>query len=151
MSPGKSMMNQMKTAVATPDAPPALGPYSQGVKVGDTVYVSGQLPMDAKSGQIIAGDIAVQAERVLLNIREILEEAGCSLSDVVKVTIYMKDLANFAEVNRIYAMFFPNTEHNPTVPPARSTVEVSRLPRDAEIEMDAIAVISPGYVDSELY
>jgi 2-iminobutanoate/2-iminopropanoate deaminase len=145
------MNNHSKTAIATPDAPPALGPYSQGIRVGDTIYVSGQLPLDPKSGQIVAGDITEQTERVLLNIREILEEGEASLSDVVKVTIYLKDLGNFAEVNRVYAMFFPNTEHNPAVPPARSTVEVSRLPREAEIEMDAIAVVMPGYVDPEVY
>jgi 2-iminobutanoate/2-iminopropanoate deaminase len=144
-------MRHEKIAIATPDAPPALGPYSQGIRVGDTIYVSGQLPLDPKTGQIIAGSIAEQTERVLLNIREILEEGEASLSDVVKITIYLKDLGNFAEVNRVYAVFFPNTEHTPSLPPARSTVEVSRLPREAEIEMDAIAVVMPGYVDSELY
>jgi 2-iminobutanoate/2-iminopropanoate deaminase len=145
------MKSTSKTAIATPDAPPALGPYSQGIRVGDTIYVSGQLPLDPKTGQIVAGSIAEQTERVMLNIREILEEGEASLNDVVKVTIYLKDLGNFAEVNRVYGVFFPNTEHNPTLPPARSTVEVSRLPREAEIEMDAIAVVMPGYVDSEIY
>lgn len=145
------MRTNSKAAIATPDAPPALGPYSQGVKVGDTIYVSGQLPLDPKTGQIVAGDIAAQTERVLLNIREILEEAESSLNDIVKVTIFLKDLGSFAEVNRVYQLFFPNTEYNAMVPPARSTVEVSRLPREAEIEMDAIAVIAPGYVDSEIF
>ena len=144
-------MQNMKTAIATPDAPPALGPYSQGVKVGDSIYVSGQLPMDPKSGQLVSGGIGAQTEQVLLNIREILEEAQSSLKDVVKITIFLKDLSDFAEVNRVFALFFPNSEFSPIVPPARSTVEVSRLPRDAEIEMDAIAVISGGYVDSEIY
>jgi len=141
----------MKTAIATPDAPPALGPYSQGVKVGDSIYVSGQLPINPKTGQIVSGGIGAQTERVLLNIREILEEAEASLKDVVKITIFLKDLENFAEVNRVYELYFPNTEFNPIVPPARSTVEVARLPRDAEIEMDAIAILSGGYVDSEIY
>ena len=145
------MKHQSKTAIATPEAPPALGAYSQGIRVGDTVYVSGQLPLDPKTGQIVAGDIAAQTERVLLNIREILEEGEASLNDVVKITIYLKDLGNFGEVNRVYSLFFPNTEYNSSVPPARSTVEVSRLPREAEIEMDAIAVVAPGYVDPELY
>jgi 2-iminobutanoate/2-iminopropanoate deaminase len=145
------MKNLTKTVIATPGAPPALGPYSQGIRVGDTIYVSGQLPLDPKTGQIVPGDIGAQTERVLLNIREILEEGEASLNDVVKITIYLKDLGNFSEVNQVYALFFPNTEHNPTLPPARSTVEVSRLPREAEIEMDAIAVVSPGYVDPELY
>jgi len=144
-------MQNMKTAIATPDAPPALGPYSQGVKVGDFVFVSGQLPIDPKSGQIISGGIGAQTEQVLLNIREILEEGQSSLKDVAKITIYLKDLAHFAEVNRVYELFFPNNEFNPIVPPARSTVEVSRLPRDAEIEMEAIAILSGGYIDSEIY
>jgi 2-iminobutanoate/2-iminopropanoate deaminase len=145
------MKERMKTAIATPEAPPALGPYSQGVRVGDTIYVSGQLPLDPKSGQMVSGGIGAQTERVLLNIREILEEGGSSLSDIVKITIFLKDLGNFAEVNEVYGMFFPNTEYNSSVPPARSTVEVSRLPRDADIEMDAIAVIAPGYTDSEIF
>ena len=145
------MSSNMKTAIATPDAPPALGPYSQGVKVGDSIYVSGQLPINPKTGQIVSGGIGAQTERVLLNIREILEEAEASLKDVVKITIFLKDLENFAEVNRVYELYFPNTEFNPIVPPARSTVEVARLPRDAEIEMDAIAILSGGYVDSEIY
>ena len=145
------MKSNMKTAIATPDAPPALGPYSQGVKVGDSIYVSGQLPIDSKTGRIVSGGIGAQTEQVLLNIREILEQAEASLKDVVKITIFLKDLENFAEVNRVYGLFFPNTEFAPMVPPARSTVEVSRLPRDAEIEMDAIAILSGGYIDSEIY
>ena len=145
------MKSNLKTAIASPDAPPALGPYSQGVKVGDTIYVSGQLPIDPKTREIVGGGIAAQTEQVLLNIREILEEGGASLGDIVKVTIFLRDLSSFAEVNRVYEIFFPNTEFDPIVPPARSTVEVSRLPRDAEIEMDAIATISGKYVDSEIY
>jgi 2-iminobutanoate/2-iminopropanoate deaminase len=145
------MKSNLKTAIATPDAPPALGPYSQGVKIGDTIYVSGQLPIDPRTREIVSGGIAAQTEQVLLNIREILEEGEASLGDIVKVTIFLRDLSNFAEVNRVYEIFFPNTEFDPQVPPARSTVEVSRLPRDAEIEMDAIAVISGRYVDSEIY
>jgi 2-iminobutanoate/2-iminopropanoate deaminase len=145
------MRSNLKTALATPDAPPALGPYSQGVKVGDTIYVSGQLPIDPKTGHIVSGGIAVQTEQVLLNLRAILEEGEASLQDVVKVTIFLKDLSHFGDVNRIYEMYFPNTDFNPSVPPARSTVEVSRLPREADIEMDAIAVISGGYIDPELY
>jgi 2-iminobutanoate/2-iminopropanoate deaminase len=145
------MKGNLKTAIATPDAPPALGAYSQGVKVGDTIYVSGQLPIDPKTREIVSGGIAAQTEQVLLNIREILEEGSASLGDIVKVTIFLRDLSNFAEVNRVYEIFFPNTEYDPQVPPARSTVEVSRLPRDAEIEIDAIATISGRYVDSEVY
>ncbi len=145
----------MKQIIATVDAPPAIGPYAQGVKVGDTIYVSGQLPIDPKSGRLITGSIAAQTERVLLNIRAIIEEAEASMDDVVKITIYLKDLSNFEEVNRVYTLFFPWTD-DPTslsqsLPPARSTVEVSRLPKDADIEMDAIAVASHGYIDPELY
>jgi 2-iminobutanoate/2-iminopropanoate deaminase len=145
------MRNNSKTAIATPDAPPALGPYSQGVRVGDTIYVSGQLPLDPRTGQVVAGDISAQTERVLLNIREILEEGESSLNDVVKITIYLRDLGDFAEVNRVYQLFFPNNEFNSTVPPARTTIEVTRLPREAEICMDAVAIIAPGYVDPEIY
>lgn len=145
------MKFNMKTAIATPDAPPALGPYSQGVKIGDTIYVSGQLPIDPKTGQLVSGGIGAQTEQVLLNIREILEEGEASLSDIVKVTIYLRDLSNFAEVNRVYELFFPNTDFDPQVPPARSTLEVSRLPRDAEIEMDAVAINGGTYIDPEMY
>ena len=143
-------MNQ-KQIIATADAPPALGPYAQGIKIGDTVYVSGQLPVDPRTRQLIGGTIAAQTERVLLNIRAILEEGGASLDDVVKITIFLKDLSHFDEVNKVFAMFFPIGENSRSLPPARSTVEVARLPRDAAIEMDAIAVISSGYVDLEIF
>lgn len=141
----------MKQVLATPDAPPALGPYAQGVKVDKTVYVSGQLPIDPRTGKIVEGSIAVQAERVLRNMQAILEEGEALLEDVVKVTIYLKDLSNFDEVNRIYAIFFNCNDNSHCLPPARATVEVSRLPKDAEIEMDCIAVISGGYKDIESY
>jgi len=142
---------QTKSIVASPEAPPALGPYSQAVKVNDTVYVSGQLPIDPKTGQLVDGGIEAQTERVLLNIRSILEEGEASLQDVVKVTIFLNDLGDFAAVNRIYELFFPTNDHSSSLLPARSTVEVSRLPRGAGIEMDAIAVIGGSYIDSELY
>jgi 2-iminobutanoate/2-iminopropanoate deaminase len=145
----------VKQIIATVDAPPAIGPYAQGVKVGDMVFVSGQLPVDPKSGRLVTGSIAAQTERVLMNIRAIIEEAEASMEDIVKITIYLKDLSNFDEVNRVYQLFFPYSDDpnslSQSLPPARATVEVSRLPKDADIEMDAIAVISHGYVDSELY
>jgi len=141
----------MKQILATPDAPPALGPYAQGVKVDKTIYISGQLPLDPKTGKLVEGSIAVQTERVLRNLQAILEEGEALLEDVVKVTIYMKDLSNFDEVNRVYALFFNCNDNSHCLPPARATVEVSRLPKDAEIEMDAIAVISGGYKDIEAY
>ena len=141
----------MKQAIATAEAPPAIGPYAQAIKVNDMVFVSGQLPLNPKTRQLITGDIAAQTEQVLVNIRAILEEADATLDDVVKVTIYLKDLNQFDVVNKIYAYFFPNTETSTNLLPARSTVEVSRLPRDADIEIDAIAVISKGYIAPELY
>lgn len=145
----------MKEIIATIDAPPAIGPYAQGVKAGDTIYVSGQLPIEPKTGRLISGTIAAQTERVLLNIRAIVEEGGASLEDVVKITVYLTDLDDFDEVNRIYKLFFPYSDDpnslSQSLPPARSTVEVSRLPKDAEIEMDAIAVVSHGYIDPDAY
>lgn len=141
----------MKRIIATPSAPPAIGPYAQAVKVDNMVFVSGQLPLNPKTRTLITGDIALQTEQVLLNIRAILEEADANLDDVVKITIYMTDLSKFDEVNRVYALFFPNTETSQNLLPARATVEVSRLPKDAEIEMDAIAVISREYSTPELF
>lgn len=141
----------MKKAIATPDAPPAVGPYAQAIKVDNMVFVSGQLPLNPKTRTLIVGDIAQQTEQVLLNIRAILEEADANLDDVVKVNIYLTDLEKFDEVNRVYALFFPNTETSQNLLPARATVEVSRLPKDAEIEMDAIAVISREYTTPELF
>ena len=135
----------MKTIVATADAPPAIGPYAQAVKINDTLYVSGQLPMDARTGQLVGDTIAAQTEQVLINMREILEEGGATLDHVVKVTIFLRDLNDFDEVNKTYALYFNN------LPPARSTVEVSRLPRDAAIEMDCIAVISSGGYDPDMF
>ncbi|HEX8551105.1 MAG TPA: RidA family protein [Abditibacteriaceae bacterium] len=135
----------MKTIIATADAPPAIGPYAQAVKINDTLYVSGQLPMDARTGKLVGGSISAQTEQVLINMREILEEGGAALDHVVKVTIYLRDLNDFDEVNKVYALYFNG------LPPARSTVEVARLPRDAAIEMDCIAVISAGGYDPELF
>ena len=141
----------MKQIIATPDAPPAIGPYAQAVKVDNLVFVSGQLPLNPKTRLLVTGDIGLQTEQVLLNLRAILEEAESRLDDVVKITIYMTDLNKFDEVNRVYALFFPNNPTSPNLLPARVTVEVSRLPRDAEIEMDAIAVISRDYEAAELF
>lgn len=142
---------QTKSIVASPEAPPALGPYSQAVKINDTVYVSGQLPIDPKTRQLVKGGIEVQTERVLLNIRAILEEGESSLHDVVKITIYLKNLEDFAGMNRIYELFFP-TNDDDSLLPARSTVEVSNIPKGGLLEMDAIAVIGgDNYVDTELY
>ena len=141
----------MKKVIATVDAPPVLGPYAQATKVDNTIYVSGQLPLNPDR-QMMTGSIAAQTERVLLNIQAILEEAEATLDDVMKINIYMTNLDDFDEMNRVFALFFPNSENSRRLPPARSCVEVSRLPKDAIIEMDAIAVISRGgYADIEPY
>ncbi len=136
----------MKEIIATPEAPAAIGPYAQAVKVNDMIFVSGQLPYNPKNRELIVGPIEAQTEQVLLNIRSILEEGGAHLDDVVKVTIYLQDLNNFDAMNEVYELFFPNNENSTNLLPARSTIEVSRLPRDAGIEIDAIAVISHDYV-----
>jgi len=123
----------MKHTIATPQAPKALGPYSQAVMSNGVAYLSGQIPLDPATGQIVEGDIAAQTARVLENLKAVLAACGSSLDQVLKTTVYLKDLGDFARMNEAYARYFPST------PPARSTVEVARLPRDARIEIDAIA------------
>ena len=123
----------MKTVISTTNAPAAIGPYSQAIRSGNLLFISGQIPIDPESGQLIKGDVEEQAERVLKNVKAILEAAGMRLEDVVKTTLYLKDLRNFEKVNNIYKRYFVSS------PPARSTVEVSRLPKDAEVEIEAIA------------
>lgn len=125
----------MKDRVQTENAPQAIGPYSQAVKAGGLVFASGQIPIDPATGVVIEGSIAEQTERVLNNIKAVLEAAGCSLERVVKTTVFLADLSDFGEMNEAYGRFFAD------VPPARSTVEVSRLPRDARVEIDAIALL----------
>lgn len=123
----------MHAAVSTSTAPRAIGPYSQAVRAGQFLFVSGQIPSDPASGEIIAGDAAAQTRRVLLNVGEILKAAGASYASVVRTTVFLIDLNDFAAVNDAYAAFF-------VVPyPARSTVQVARLPRDARVEIDVIA------------
>lgn len=122
----------MKEIISTLDAPEALGPYSQAVIAGDTVYVSGQLPLDPKKG-IIAEGIDAQTRQVFSNVSAILNASGCNLEHVVKVTVYLKNLADFQRMNEVYATFFT------TNCPARAAVEVSALPKGALIEVDVIA------------
>ena len=124
----------MKKNIKTADAPQAIGPYSQAVESGGFVFVSGQIPLDPASGNLIQGDIRDQTRRIMENAGKILEAAGCTLADVVKSTIYLKDMNDFSAVNEVYGGYFPSD------PPARATVEVSRLPKDAAMEMDFIAV-----------
>ncbi len=119
--------------IRTPDAPQAIGPYSQAVEAGGFVFVSGQIPIDQKTGNIVQADIKAQTKLVLENARAILSAASCPLSSVVKTTIYLKNMADFAAVNEVYGSFFPSE------PPARATVEVSRLPKDVALEMDFVA------------
>lgn len=122
-----------KKIIKTSDAPQAIGPYSQAIEAGGFVFVSGQIPLDPKTGAVAAVDIKAQAALVLENAKAILNAAGCPLSAVVKTTIYLKNMADFASVNEVYGGYFPSD------PPARATVEVSRLPKDVALEMDFIA------------
>jgi 2-iminobutanoate/2-iminopropanoate deaminase len=125
----------MKRYIATVKAPLPIGPYSQAVVNDGYVFVSGQVPFNPQTGELIEGDIALQTERVLQNISAILLEAGTSLDHVVKTTVFLADMNDFVLMNEAYGRYFK------TVPPARSTVEVSRLPRDARIEIEVIAAI----------
>lgn len=124
-----------KEIVSTDKAPKVIGPYSQAVTAGGFVYISGQIPIEPSTGKIIAGDIKQQTGKVLENLKNILEEAGSSLENVVKTTIFMRDMNHFAEINEEYEKYFKNN------PPARSCVQVEGLPRDAYIEIEAIAVL----------
>jgi 2-iminobutanoate/2-iminopropanoate deaminase len=121
----------MITTVQTKNAPSAIGPYSQAVKAGGFVFTSGQIPL-SPSGELVGNDITAQTTQVLENIKAVLEAAGVKLDDVVKTTVFLSDMGNFAAMNDVYAKYFPNS-------PARSTVEVSRLPKDVLIEIEAIA------------
>jgi 2-iminobutanoate/2-iminopropanoate deaminase len=125
----------MKDIIASEKAPKAVGPYSQAVRVGNLVFLSGQIPLDPVSGQLVEGGIQLQTERVLENIRAVLEAAGLTFENVVKTTVYLKNLADFVHMNETYAKYFSSN------PPARATVEVARLPRDVSVEIDAIAVV----------
>jgi 2-iminobutanoate/2-iminopropanoate deaminase len=123
----------MKKTIATTKAPAAIGPYSQAIEAGGFLYISGQLPIDAATGKM-SGDIGEQARTSLRNIESILQEAGLARKDVVKTTIFLKNLADFDTVNKVYGDFFEGSLF-----PARSTIEVSRLPKDASIEIEAVA------------
>ena len=123
-----------KNVIKTDNAPKAIGPYSQAVEANGFVFVSGQIPLDPKTGNLVTGDIREQTKRVMENGKVILAAAGCAMSDVVKSTIYLKNMGDFASVNEIYGSYFP------VDPPARATVEVSRLPKDVAVVMDFIAM-----------
>lgn len=123
------------TPVSTPDAPGAIGPYTQAIVAGGFVFASGQIPLDPKTGQIVEGGIAAQAHQVLQNLGAVLEAAGASYDRVVKTTVYLSDMANFPAVNEIYATYFPSPA------PARATIQAAALPRNVLVEIDLVAYI----------
>ena len=124
----------MKEILSTQAAPAAIGPYSQGVSAGGIVITSGQIPLDPATGNFVEGGVAEQTRQSLLNVQAILAAAGLTLENVVKTTVFLKDMNDFAAMNEVYATFFPSN------PPARSAVQVGKLPRDAMVEIEAIAV-----------
>jgi 2-iminobutanoate/2-iminopropanoate deaminase len=123
-----------RTVISAQDAPAAIGPYSQAVRAGDLIFLSGQLPVDPASNQIIDGDIGAMTRQIFANISAVLTAAGSSLAKVVKVTVFLADMGDFATMNAAYGEFFT------AEPPARSTVQVARLPKDARIEIEVIAL-----------
>jgi len=122
-----------KSVISTNNAPAAIGPYSQAIKVGNLVFISGQIPIIPATGEILGGDIKLQTRQALENLKHILEAAGSSLDNVVKTTVFMKDLNDYTTINDVYKEFFTNK------PPARSAVQAARLPRDVGVEIEAIA------------
>jgi 2-iminobutanoate/2-iminopropanoate deaminase len=131
----REVVYTVKQIISTNDAPKAIGPYSQGVRVGNFIFVSGQIPIDPSTGEFVSGGIAEQTERVLLNISAVLSASGTSLENVVKTTVFLADMNDFAAMNEVYAKFFSEN------PPARATVQAARLPRDAKVEIEVIAVV----------
>jgi 2-iminobutanoate/2-iminopropanoate deaminase len=123
----------MKQAISSPDAPKAIGPYSQAIRAGQLLFLSGQIPLDPASGQMIDGDISAQTKRVMENLGAVLKAAGLSFEAVVRTTIFLADMNDFAKVNEVYGTYF----NSPA--PARATVQVAQLPRGARVEIDAIA------------
>ena len=123
----------MKQAVSSDRAPKAIGPYSQAVRAGQLLFVSGQIPLDPDTGQMVAGDVAAQTRRVLENVRAVLDAANRSFADIVRTTIFLADMNDFAAVNEVYGQYFSQPY------PARATVQVARLPKDARVEIDVIA------------
>jgi len=126
----------MRQLVTAPDAPKAMGAYSPAIRAGNLLFVSGQIPVDPASGNLIEGDIAAQAEQVMRNLTALLRAAGASFTNVVRTTVYLADMNDFAGMNEVYSRYIVDP------PPARATVQVARLPRDVKIEVDAIAVLA---------
>jgi 2-iminobutanoate/2-iminopropanoate deaminase len=127
----------MKKIIATTEAPAAVGPYSQAVRIGNFVFCSGQIPLDPKSAQMVQGDIKTQTLRVMENISAVLRAEGLTFENIVKTTIFLTDLADFQTVNELYGSYFKSD------PPARSTVQVAALPKGADVEIEVIAVANP--------
>jgi 2-iminobutanoate/2-iminopropanoate deaminase len=127
-------MATSRSIVSTAEAPDAIGPYSQAIAAGNLLFCSGQIPLDPSSGQIVEGDVETQARRVLENLLAVLRAGGSSPEQVVKTTIFLADMDDFAKVNAVYGEYFSSD------PPARSTVQVARLPRDVRVEIEAIAL-----------
>ncbi len=125
----------MKEVIATDRGPKAIGPYSQAIRADGFLFVSGQIPLDPATQQLVSGDIQAQTERVLENLKGIVEAAGSSLDRVVRATVFLADMNEFAAMNEVYGRYFRSQ------PPARSTVQVSRLPRDVRVEIDVIALV----------
>ncbi|PYS74556.1 MAG: reactive intermediate/imine deaminase [Acidobacteria bacterium] len=126
----------MKVRVQTDNAPAAIGPYSQAIKAGGFVFASGQIPIDPQTGEFVAGGIGEQTEQVLKNLSAVLEAAGSSLARVVKTTVFLADMKEFASMNEVYGKFFTGE------PPARATVAAAGLPKDARVEIEAVALVS---------
>ena len=124
----------MKRAVHTDKAPKAIGPYSQAIRAGNFLFLSGQVAFDPTTGELLKGDIVQQTRRALENMKAVLEAEKLSMADVVKTTVFMKNIENFSRMNEVYATYFPSPH------PARSTVEVARLPKDVEVEIEAVAL-----------
>jgi 2-iminobutanoate/2-iminopropanoate deaminase len=127
----------MRQAVSTSSAPQAIGPYSQAVRAGGLLFVSGQIPLDPATGAMVDGDIGAQTRRVLQNLEAILTAAGASFAQVVRTTVYLADMADFAAMNEVYGTFFAQPA------PARSTIQAAGLPKNARVEIDVIAVLTP--------
>ena len=125
----------MRQLVTAPDAPKAMGAYSPAIKAGNLLFISGQIPVDPTTGNLIQGDIAAQADQVMQNLTALLRAAGASFTNVVRTTVYLADMNDFAGMNEVYSRYIVDP------PPARATVQVARLPRDVKIEIDAIAVL----------
>ena len=131
-------MSDSKQAVSTKDAPAAIGPYSQAIRMGNFLYTSGQVALDPASGAVVSGGVTEQTARAIENLKAVLAAAGASLAQVVKTTVFLKNMGDFGAMNEVYGRYFAGDD---VVPPARSTVEVARLPKDALVEIEVIAYL----------